>query len=352
MAHAKRVFITFLGTSEYKVTRYSLGDIGARVNTPFVQEALLSLMDDGVIDFHPDVVMPVLTREAEAANWHWRNGFPHNPDDPESWGLAPRLEAWVAHQREKGRDVAIDPVRNDSTHDEEAMWDTFDALYQRIARDGTGPCEVVVDVTHSFRYQPMLILSLVHLARVVAGTKTIAVFYGAQPRQSEAPANGAPSSDSSILKAPIVDLSPLVELQEWILHVHTFLHGANAEGLWRFVKDQGFARDAYQKQDPRLPHIREIERLVEQWRALTQSIQLCRGPKLQEVVADSLHLQNRLETRLADGEAIPSLRPVYYLLGTVRSELKPLAVKDRCFPALTTGSPLGWVTVHRRDVGS
>ncbi|MBX5436868.1 MAG: TM1812 family CRISPR-associated protein [Alicyclobacillaceae bacterium] len=335
MERARRVFVTFLGTSKYETTVYRLPNAAyAPLPTPYVQEALLDLMDQGVIAFAPDVVLPVLTPEAERDNWRWRKGVEPDPDNPETFGLAPRLEAWVARQRQAGREVRVEPVRVDLAYDDASMWAMFDALYQRMARDGAGEgCEVVVDVTHSYRYQPMLILLLVHLARVVAGTRTAAVYYGSQPRDvdsTSAAAGFATPASSPVKEATLMDLSTLVELQEWILHVYTFLHGANAEGLWSFVKGKGRSvrRATAGAQDPELAHISDIEKLVEAWRTLTQSVQLCRGPALPGAAAESLHRLRQLAARLAGGESVPALQPVYYLLDTVRQQVEPLTAES------------------------
>lgn len=320
-----RLLVTFLGTGKYETVVYRFRDARSKP-TPYIQEALLDMIERDMIPFHPDVVIPVLTPEAERAHWHHRQGHEYDPDPCVSQGLYPRIQEWQRRQEAKGITVVIDPLFVETPADERAMWTTFDALYRRMVGSGDEACEVVVDVTHSFRYQPMLMLTLLHFAHVVAGTKTVAVFYGSQPRKLAS--GGEVEGTSAFSEADVLDLAPLVDLQQWILHVHTFLHGANAEGLYRFIDEIGrsLAKSAAAARDPVLSHISDVRGVAKTWDALTKAMQLCRGPRIPALSRQAVRDQEQLIRSWQEGDAVASLQPIYYLLDKIHKEISALAV--------------------------
>ncbi|MCL6444402.1 MAG: TM1812 family CRISPR-associated protein [Alicyclobacillus sp.] len=304
------IMLTFVGTGKYSEAVYDYGGSTSTL-TPYVQYALLEFIETGAIDFHPDIIMPLLTPASKQKNWESNHS--------EAPGLQALVEQWTDRQPDR---VALQPLELNEQNDERAIWENFGRIYERIrelkAEDSSNALQILVDVTHSFRYQPMLMLSLLHFAKVVDGVQLYGAFYGSPPEST-------PGSD--LPRAAVMDLSPLVELQDWVLHVQMFLHGANATGIREFIEQKRVS--AAKKKDPFLAEIAKLSGVSKSWEQLTKSLQLTRGPEIRQIAEESLERIQRFTTSANElARQVPSLQPILHLIDQIRAETEPLAVKD------------------------
>jgi CRISPR-associated DxTHG motif protein len=100
------------------------------------------------------------------------------------------------------------------------IWDVFETISNEIANGD----EIILDVTHAFRYLPMLGVVLVDFLRVVKNAKVIGLYYGAFEKLGPSfEVSKMPVSDRN---APVLNLLPLIELQQWVNAVGNFVsHG-------------------------------------------------------------------------------------------------------------------------------
>lgn len=116
--------------------------------------------------------------------------------------------------------------------DENDLWKVFDDIYKLINKKD----ELYIDLTHAFRYLPMLMLVLSNYSRFLKESEVKYLSYGNfQSREPE---------------KPMVDLLSLSELQQWTSAASEYLHDGYVEELVNLfskskknsIDDEGYSR--------------------------------------------------------------------------------------------------------------
>ncbi len=209
---ARKVYMSVLGTGIYGSLIYK----GRRCSTEtrFIQEA--TLKDIGVEDWsEQDVVYILLTDEARKRNWD-RNISVRCKNDGELLRYS-GLELVLEQMNLKCvvKDVNINDGKNESE-----MWDIFNTVYGLLENGD----ELYLDLTHGFRFLPMLLLVLGNYAKFLKDTKIMYMSYG----NYEARVSGI---------APIVDLLPLAVLQDWTTAASSFYETGRVEVICSLFKE-------------------------------------------------------------------------------------------------------------------
>ena len=208
----RRVFISILGTGNYKPCSYRQGDFTS-TETRFIQEATLDFLRARSEWSADDAAYIFLTPTARTSNWQ-AEPIDSRTDSPKDYaGLEPTLS-------QMGLPFPVEPVEISEEGDEEAIWSVFRSIYDQI-HEGD---RLYIDITHSFRYLPMLLLVLTNYARELKGAEVVSITYG----------NWEAKADIK----PIVDLSPLIELQDWTVAAGEFLRNGRASGLAELTKER------------------------------------------------------------------------------------------------------------------
>jgi len=175
---ARKVFISFLGTGPankgYDKVYYSCKqDNFKSTKTPFVQQATLHWIKMKENAF-PDITYILLTPKAKELNWN---------------ALKKRLAGMgVKYQ-------TVEDLPNGNNEIE--LTQLFKAV-DDIVQEGD---RIYLDVTHGFRYMPMLMLIAAHSAIITKKATIVHVSYG-----------GFLSAENKV--APLIDLLPMVKLLE------------------------------------------------------------------------------------------------------------------------------------------
>lgn len=208
---ARKVFISVLGTGFYGKCKYTRGEYNLEKasETRFVQQSTLEYLN--VYDWGKnDVAIFLLTSKAKSQNWNReiksRVNF-STKEEEEYLGLEYVLE-------QMNLPVEIRPVDIVDGKDEDEMWKIFNALFDEL-KDGD---ELYFDLTHSFRYIPMLVLVLGNYSKFLKNVTIKSITYG----------NYEAREDNN---APIVDLLPLSALQDWTCAAGQFLESGNVSRL-------------------------------------------------------------------------------------------------------------------------
>ena len=208
----RRVFISILGTGNYKPCSYRQGDFTS-TETRFIQEATLDFLRARSEWSADDAAYIFLTPTARTSNWQ-AEPIDSRTDSPKDYaGLEPTLS-------QMGLPFPVEPVEISEEGDEEAIWSVFRSIYDQI-HEGD---RLYIDITHSFRYLPMLLLVLTNYARELKGAEVVSITYG----------NWEAKADIK----PIVDLGPLIELQDWTVAAGEFLRNGRASGLAELTKER------------------------------------------------------------------------------------------------------------------
>jgi CRISPR-associated Csx2 family protein len=220
---ARKVFISVLGTGFYDACKYVKGSFMSS-ETRFIQQATLEYLkvknNWTTVNANGEVVdriIILLTDGAREANWNGsmttrlnrRSGLEENYSGLEK----------VLADMTLPCSVETIPIPNGKT--EEEMWDIFDVVYKALQPKD----ELYFDLTHSFRYLPMLVLVLGNYAKFLKNVSVKHISYGNYE---------ARTPDTN--EAPLMDILPLTMLQDWTFAAADLIQNGNIEKLKELTK--------------------------------------------------------------------------------------------------------------------
>lgn len=268
----RKVFISFLGTSQYQECQYSYPDGSGEFSESvrFIQEATLDYLVNKDTWTSEDAVYIFLT-EASKTNWidgHTfvtefvdANGAKHKREDKQEKGLLSRLNDF---KRKNGLNFHIEeklPIILLTKDEEKDMWKIFEKVFSVIKDEDW----LYIDVTHGYRYLPMFLLILCNYSKFLKKVKVKSITYG----------NFEDKKDGV---APIVDLQPLSHLQDWTFAAGDFINNGNASRLISLSREKisPILKETFgQDEDAKL-----MQGFVKGVESLVSDIYTCRGVKL------------------------------------------------------------------------
>jgi len=178
----RKVFLSFLGTGNYKNCNYFFGNQKIN-NVTYIQEAVLKIFCK---DWNKSDTGFVLTSSA-AKNKHWQN-------------LKGRLQ---------GLPFLVENVDIPTGSCESEIWDIFQKIIDIIKEDD----EILIDITHGFRLMPVILFSAISYLESIKNVKILGIYYGAFETL------GTPNEIENIpienRNAPIFDLTLTSTIQKW-----------------------------------------------------------------------------------------------------------------------------------------
>lgn len=191
-------FISFLGTGNYQSCKYKLSDTFISDDVIYVQEALVKAL---CMDYTgADKICIFVTKEAKTKH----------------------LDKLLAKLNSLDLKCKIDPIDINDSKNEADIWALFKTLYDAIgAKDS-----VVFDLTHSFRYLPMLFFSILNYAQYLKQINVDGIYYGAYEARTE----------DNI--APIFNLSDAYTVLQWANAADSFVNYGIADKLYKQIKKQ------------------------------------------------------------------------------------------------------------------
>lgn len=299
-------FLSFLGTGVYKDTVYEWNGNTAK-RTAYIQKAIVELFIKQQV--HIDEVFIFLTEKARERNWE-------NPQDQKRMLLKKDFE-----ELQKQNNLLVTPVEIPLTNHSDTIWEMFEIIHDIIEEDD----EVIFDITHSFRFQPMLALLILHYARATKNITVRGIFYGSF------------DPDNSEKICPIIDLTPFSDLQDWITNVYAFLHSGNTLALTKWIdeKDKSIRREEKRT----TMDLKVLRKLTESWQALTSSLQTNRGPLLIGKAQEALSHLQEIQTM----EVRPVFRPLNTLYKKIENQFIDMAKED---PIASGLAAIEWCEEH------
>ena len=194
----RNIFISFLGTNDYLETYYQFNDETLSQPVRFIQEALISkYCRDWTEDDH---IYVFYTNGADGSFIkNWKDGG--QPKSPNAIGLEKRLQDLCLKAPVEGV-----PIPEGFSIDE--IWKIFGSVYDKLQEGDS----IYFDVTHAFRSIPMFSIVLFNYAQFMLNTQIKAINYGAFEKLG--PAYKVKDMPLEQRIAPVIDLMPLVELQQ------------------------------------------------------------------------------------------------------------------------------------------
>lgn len=256
---ARKVFLSFLGTSFYEVCTY-FDAHHEYTPTRFIQRATLEQI--GAQQWTAeDVAYIFITQKAYEDNWDKDRKVRSRYNGAQEVPYR-RLEAEMADMQLK---CAVEAVGIPSeAGDHEEMWEIFQSVYERL-QEGD---ELYIDLTHAFRYLPMLVLVLSNYAKFLKQIKVQHLSYGNWEARIE--------KDGQCC-APIIDLLPLTHLQDWTFAAADFIRNGYAGRLNVMTYDTllPLLKSRTATETPKL-----VRKLGSNLLKYTEFMQTCRGIEL------------------------------------------------------------------------
>lgn len=251
----RKVFVSVLGTGFYGSCKY-IKDEFISSDTRFIQCATLEFIKAKEEWKEDDAVIVLLTDGARRSNWDVIIRRNRNTDEDESYeGLKKLL--MNMNLPCKICNPSIPNGRN-----EEEMWQIFEILFKEL-QDGD---ELYFDLTHSFRYLPMLVLVLGNYAKFLKNVSIKHISYG-----------NYEAHNTETNEAPIIDLLPLSSLQDWTFAAANYLQNGDASRLNTLCKSSlaPILKDAEKRE--KNPTANVLIKYVQSLQVITDDMKGCRG---------------------------------------------------------------------------
>ncbi len=192
---ARNVFLSVLGSSSYKECVYSYPN-GAYKSEKvrFIQEAMLSNIAKEWSE--KDAAYIFLTKGEKGSrikNWIDK--------DSKTEGLCSRLKNLELK-------FAVNDVDIPDGNSEDEIWQLFEIMFNQL-KDSD---RLYIDITHSFRYLPLLLIVLVNYAKFLKNISVESITYGNWEAREE-----------ETNEAPIVNLTSFALLQDWTSAAKDFI---------------------------------------------------------------------------------------------------------------------------------
>ncbi|WP_462270688.1 TIGR02221 family CRISPR-associated protein [Desulfobacter sp.] len=256
-----KIFISFLGTNNYKYCNYYFNDDESDVvkEVRFVQEALLKRLCSAWGE--NDRALIFLTPEAEARNWQEK-------EEKEE-----RVYGLDHHLSQLGLSLSIEPVRDiPMGYNEAEIWKLFDLIIGKV-NEGD---EIYLDITHGFRSLPMLGLVLVNYLKVTKNISVGGIYYGAFEKLcSVGKIDNIPMEKRN---APVLNLTSFHILQDWVMGADNFINYGISGKIEQAISEE--IKPALKKtkgQDPKAAALRQFN---SQLKKVPAGFQTVRGKEI------------------------------------------------------------------------
>ena len=205
----RKVFISFLGTNNYVLCKYSINGENSKP-VRFVQEALIENCckdwgeEDRIMIF---CTSKETTGENGSKEINWLdNGQTIISEESEKIGLQHRLQDLKA---QTGLLTPIEQFDIEAGLSEEEIWGIFDTVYAKLQPDD----QIYFDVTHAFRSIPLFSIVLFNYSKFMKDTRLVSIMYGAFEKLG--PAFKVKEQPIEERVAPVIDLTNIARLQEY-----------------------------------------------------------------------------------------------------------------------------------------
>ena len=206
----RKVFISFLGATNYGACHYCIGEFDSG-EVRFIQEATLDYLRQTRRWTKRDAAYILMTEDSRKKNWL--------ADGQRNFKTQRIIRQPGLFQCLRARrfPMTIKPIEGlpDGNTEEEVL-----TIFQRVyglLRDGD---ELYFDITHGFRYLPMLVLVLGNYSKFLRNVTVKMISYG-----------NYEGRDRKTNQARIMDLTVLSSLQDWTNASASFIRSGDSSYL-------------------------------------------------------------------------------------------------------------------------
>lgn len=290
------IFISFLGTNNYKECKYTFGQEESST-VKYVQEHIINTKcrewneDDEILIF--------VTEGSKSKNWLNADHKDKDGNIIPNKGLEERLSELKLKASVK--DIPIPAGKSEAE-----IWMIFENISNQFKKNSYK--QVIIDVTHSFRSLPMLMITLIPYLKTLRKIEDLSVFYGAFE-----------ALDPNTNTAPVFDLTPLTEVQEWTFAVRNFMENGISKNISDLMSKE-FESVKKNKKDKQEQTLSNVSKSLQK---LTEDILICYGSSIGKFNYDKL--KNDIDEAKIINKRIPPLNP---LLDKVKEKINRFKTND------------------------
>ncbi len=301
----RKVFISVLGTGFYYEGIYQKEGCAPSSSTRFIQQATLESL--GAVNWEQDsLALILLTKGAYEQNW--------NEKITSRTNFKGETIPYIGLQKvlkDMHLPFAVEELPIPDGKNQTEMWQIFNKLYDAL-KEGD---QLYFDLTHSFRYIPMLLLVLSSYSKFLKNVTIEGIMYGNHEMKDK---NGI---------SPIIDLLPLSTLQDWTFAAGQFVENGSVENLKNLSRKEfsPILRDT-QGQDIEASNIKGF---VDNLEAVVEDFNTCRGMSF--VKSDRLS-KLKLSVEKLESTFIEPLNPI---IEKIKDSLNDFNVEEDVMNALS-----------------
>ena len=314
-------FISLLGTNQYLPCNYYFDEYKAN-DCCYIQEALVQILAEN--DIVPDKITIFTTEDSYNKNWI-ANAY--NDTRP---GLNEEL-----NNISKKFHIPVENVMIPEGHNEEELWEIFNSILNELEEED----EIILDITHSFKYLAMLTFIVINYARIVKNCSLKAIYYGAfdvlgYTREVEK----LPIEERN---APIFDLTSFTNLFDWTIAIDRYLATGDAslvknltsleikkinEKIGRKVSESNLDKSILFK-DPNA--LRDLSKSMDNF---SNTVATCRGPNLTSAISS---LKESIHT-VVENAAHERIKPLSPIMEMVEKKFDSFSHTDEYINTIET----------------
>ena len=303
---ARKVFISVLGAGLYEKCKYVSGDFCSS-ETNFIQSATLEYLQHQSEWSSDSKAYFLLTEKAKTDNWEVKD---NQRFDSRKGKMIPYIGLKKTLE-DASLPFSFEMISIPDGKNGDEMWQIFEKTF-RLLEEGD---ELYFDLTHSFRYLPMLMLVLGNYAKFLKHATVCCITYGNYE---------ARNLDNN--EAPIVDLLPLSALQDWTFATADFLKNGYADRLVE-LSEKGLD-PLMRNAETRTDDTKRLKSFVNNLKSFSLDMQTCRGLNIIEA---STIKKTRYDINALQNVVIPQLEPV---LNEVEKSIEPFKASNDVANAL------------------
>lgn len=252
-------FLSFLGASQYTETYYYIGKDENGLSTKFCQIATINYLTKRNKDpVQLDKAVFFLTNTAKDKNWDGPNGLKQELDNFN--------ESLIGLKKNHIQIMTVNvPDGNNKTE----IWNIFDLIVSSVEDNDN----IYLDITHAFRFLPMLLVIVLGYLRYTKNIEVKGIFYGAYEARNK---------DNN--KTPIFDLSDLYTMYNWVFAVKSLVELGDASEFKDITLITPFFFEDILGISENIKKSQDFEKNIEAFTNLISNIRYLRGPKIQECV--------------------------------------------------------------------
>jgi CRISPR-associated DxTHG motif protein len=201
--------------------------------------------------------------------------------------------------------IPFHPISIPDGFNEKETWEIFSRLADHIDEND----EIIFDVTHSFRSIPILALACLQYLRVLKHIEIKGIYYGCWEAKQDA---------TPLPRAPIVNLTPFLDVMDWSTAVSSFVDKGDVADLGRLLRKETVPRlSASKGQDCEAKAMQQLGITLQN---LAKAVSTCRGQDL----AREKYFQ-QIRTQLSGFKSFENTVPAFQpLLSLVEQKLASL----------------------------